>query len=544
MSILRDFDDKCDDLIRFVMARSGLAIAVISIISLSFFTLLAIYLPLLSDGEAHFIASLKQMITEDTFKIDHGHLTGLLSYWVNIPILHLLGYDQIFSYRILPVIGAFLFVLASFLIGRRIFGREAGFLAGLFALLPLVTVSSLLSSGIAMPIAGLIVLNYYAQSCLWRRTELNKPNSFVNRHFFIFWVSLALACLLSGVSLFFIIIPLIILSFSRRDISWLAPLQTHYGLPITAFLIVPPILYFISDYTLWDIFLGDDQLLSAFSLENYQTYWPFSYLTGAGFYMWPLIILLPISLWFALKHRDDDRFQFCLLAFIPLWLLLEALPIKHIWLALPIVALIAVVMAGFFVQYVNRERDLSRGVYLVTVSLYCLISLLIAIKLPYSAYYLGAEHDICLYILVSLSILVALFNVICFSEKMMHALVVGLLVQIMLLVPYYGIKTIPEMRFVNYIPAVKQAITKSECSENALIFAGFKDPKLNFHFAGKARFLSISEASAQYLTATPCTLFFVNGALNNDLKASPDDKIMVFNSQNFETTSLNLYQAP
>lgn len=549
MQFLRVFDDICDKAIRFTMVRSGLSFILLTLLTIGLFYSNITTLPQFDRDEAAFALQVQSFFTkQNLFHFENTNYIGLLGYWLHIPFIALLGDDSIsniIAYRTVSLMGGVLLIISTFLLGRRIFGREAGLVAAILTVIPLIFQHEIIFSGTTTLLSAVIIINLYALACLWRRDMMGRDAAFSNRHFFTFWLSLIFATLISAMSLFFILIPMIGLSIVKNDIEWLAPLQIHFGAIISAIIILPPLLVIshLSDLSLLKIFFGTENLSSLIDTSLYAENWPLQYLTGHIIWGWPVILLSPIALFYSFKNRSDDRFTFGISVLFLLWVFAEIAPIKTLWFGLILTVFASVIIAGTFVKFINDDYQMPKGIFLISITLYMFISLCLAVKIPYISHFLTENIDPLLTLCAILSLGIAILNVIMLSQNLMHGIVAGLLLQIAILFGYFNNVTSYNFDVLDIPNRLEKAIARTGCPASALYISGYDHPALSFKFNQNITMLSAEEMNIRYKNATPCSIFIV-GENHKDFIASGNSSelITVLDIKNYQTIMLEVYK--
>jgi len=549
MQFLRVFDDICDKAIRFTMVRSGLSFILLTLLTMGLFYSNITMLPQFDRGEAEFVLQIQSFFTkQNLFNFENKNYIGLLGYWLHIPFIALFGdhgADNVAAYRIISLIGGIALIISTFLLGRRIFGREAGLIAAILTVIPLIFQHEIIFSGTTTLLSAIITINFYAQACLWRRDMMGRDTAFSNRHFFTFWLSLIFAVLISAVSLFFIIIPMIGLSIVKNDIEWLTPLQIHFGAIISAIIILPPLLVIshLSDLSLLQIFLGAESLSTLIDTSLYTKNWPLKYLAGHIIWGWPIILLSPIALFYSFKNRSDDRFTFGIYSLFLLWSVAEIAPVKILWFGLILTVFVSVIIAGTFIKFINDDYHMPKGIFLISITIYMFLSLCIAVKIPYMSYFLTGNIDPILVICAVLSLGISILNVMMLSQNFMHGIAAGLLLQIAVLFGYFNNVTSHNFDVLDTPNRLEKAIARTGCPTSALYISGYHHPSLSFKFGKNITMLSADEMNARYKNATPCSIFIV-GKNHKDFVASGNSSelITVFDIKNYQTIMLEIYK--
>jgi 4-amino-4-deoxy-L-arabinose transferase-like glycosyltransferase len=257
------------------------------------------------------------------------------------------GDNPIWSYRLPSIIGAIAAVLATFAIGRFMFGdRTAAVGAALLALALLVGVEARLATTDASLLACVVV----AQASL-ARIFLRAPGARAGppKAAWLFWTALGAGILLKGPVIVMVCgLTTLALMRARPDARWLRPLVNRRSIGL-ALLITLPWLIAITIATSGRFFLEavrDDMVPTLMSGFEGHGALPGYHALLFPLMFWPGSLLALSAIPWVWRHRHDDRVRFCLAWIVPPWLMFEVIPTKLPHYVLPTYPAIALLAAA------------------------------------------------------------------------------------------------------------------------------------------------------------------------------------------------------
>lgn len=254
-------------------------------------------------------------------------------YWMQSVAVALSGDGAaapIWVYRLVSSLGIVIAVLGVAWTGMRLFGPDAGTVAGL-VMAGIVAVA--FEGRIAKTDAMLLGLSVVAQGALaqiWiaSRREGEQAKSLP----WLFWGAQGLGILVKGP-----ITPLVSgitvagLYALKRDWRWLARLRPWMGLGLVALIVLPwlALITWKSGGAFWQQSVGRDLLGKVAEGQESHGAPPGYYTLTFALYMWPFALpAVDAGLRAINRARDDARLLYCLVWYLPFWLVFELVPTK------------------------------------------------------------------------------------------------------------------------------------------------------------------------------------------------------------------------
>ena len=537
--ILRQFDDIIDAFIVTASRKSWVLYSVVLLIASLLFLSGLFDMPPMDRDETRFAQATKQMMETQNYidirlgdEVRYKKPVGI--YWLQALSVNIFGssdtYNQIGYYRMPSALGALIAVLATIAMTRRLFGREAAVLAGLLAPIPiLVSIEAHLAKTDSVMVAC-TALSLYSLACLWRLNAINTAYRFKIRHFLIFWLALAVGILVKGVNLAIIIPAIILLSLAKKDIKWLVPLRIHYGILIVIAIVLPWFLMIqhLSDGQFLRDSAGGDFLTKILSGVESHGAPPLTYLLSHFAVFWPLSLLSPFAFFVMWKNRHtNDGYAFILTILIPVWILFELVPTKLPHYTYPLYSLLIAGIAGVCIQLVHENYDILRGKLLFPIAfIYLVLSLAVAVALPYGLWHFEHNIDIVTILLSIISVIIAICAVFALRLGLLHGVVIMLVLQALAIMPNGFSRVMPRIDALNLASQMNDAIETSGCSRNAVFVSGYNEPSVMFKIDTNVHFASTENLIETFKKATPCSLFFI-GEKNDLFKASFGDIVPI-----------------
>jgi 4-amino-4-deoxy-L-arabinose transferase-like glycosyltransferase len=327
-------------------------------------------MPPVDRDEARFAQASRQMLEDNDFvrirfQDEPRHKKPVGIYWLQAgcaKIFGALGTDRIWPYRIPSVLGAILAVLATFLFGRRLFGKEIAFLgAVLMASSLLLVVEAHLSKTDAMMLAAITTAQGSLAVVYTRHGSGQKIPPWL---FLLFWAAQGWGVLLKGP-----IVPLVsaltvlVLVIADRKAAWLKKLRPILGILMVVLMASPWVLSiqratggaFFADAVKSDLlpklFSGQESHGAPpgyYILLMMVTFWP------GSFFAWP-------ALRNAWRERTAAPIRFCLAWIIPNWLMFELIPTKLPHYVLPVYPALALLTALAVVSVSENSQEMANS---------------------------------------------------------------------------------------------------------------------------------------------------------------------------------------
>ena len=353
---MKSFGGGMDWIAHQVAKGRGLGLALLVMLTLAlpgFFSL-----PPVDRDEVLFSQASRQMLASgDWVDIRFGEAPRYKKpvgiYWMQAAAAAVTGQpDQIWSYRLVSVLGALLAVGFTHATARLYLGREAAFLAAVaLAASLMLGAEAHLAKTDAMLLAS-VAMGQYLLARSGRDRGL--PWGFAMG----FWAVLAASTLIKGpIGPMVIGLTLAGQCLVSRSFAPLVQLRPVPGLLLFGALAAPwfVAISVVSDGAFWGASLGADMFEKMASAQEKHGAPPGSYLAAIWLTFWPAAMPLAASLPAIWAGRRDAVVQFGLLSLLPTWLIFEALPTKLVHYTLPTYPALALLVA-YAVQSGSMRR--------------------------------------------------------------------------------------------------------------------------------------------------------------------------------------------
>jgi len=313
----------------------------------------------------------------------------------------------------------------------------------------------------------------------------------------LFWVSLAAAILIKGpVVPVLIALAIATLALMERGWRWLAPLRPRWGVPLFLLVLLPwPIAAFsLHGASFFVQAWQTDILPKLVSAQESHGAPPLAYALSAPLTLWPATLLLPSAVEFAWRNRRDASVRFCVASILPGWLLFELAPTKLPHYVLPLVPMLALLMAARGNQYTQQSR--SRTSSYIGVTLFLLTSLLIVSAVPFALIRLGSGLD-----MVAVAGPLALLASVTMAavsawrggvERSAGAVALcGILASLLI----FGV-TMPRLQRLWVADRAAHAAQSIAAPKAPTLVVGYHEPSLVFLLGTRTRFVDADEAAA------------------------------------------------
>ena len=294
--------------------------------------------PPLDRDESRYVQASKQMVESGDyidirFQEDTRYKKPIGIYWLHAAAVELSGQGAdapIWIYRLVSVLGVALAVLAICWTGSRLFGPNAGFIAGL-VLAGLF--STAFEGRIAKTDAMILGLTILAQGALAQIYVASRKNEPIAGYLpWLFWLAQGLGILIKGpITPMVSALTVIALIAVDRDWRWLARLKAGRGLLVAAVIVLPwlVLISWKSGGAFWQESVGKDLLGKIGQAQESHGAPPGYYTLTYSLYFWPFgLVAIGAGLRALNSARLDPRLLFCLAWYIPLWLVFELISTK------------------------------------------------------------------------------------------------------------------------------------------------------------------------------------------------------------------------
>ena len=320
----------------------------------------ALFLPGLSAvpptdrDEARFMQASKQMLETDDivtiqFQEEPRTKKPIGIHWLQVASVKLFagGDTQAeWAYRLPSVISAWLAVLCTFAIGRRLFDSQTGLLAaGLLACTVLTVIEAHLAKTDAALLLTVIVAHLALLEFYLSPAEKTPPFMTV----LLFWSAIGLGLLIKGPIIAIVVVATALsLSLVDKNALWLGGLQPTAGIPIAVAFLLPWLVGSMLAGNEDVIFqsLSEDFLPKLVGGEESHGAPPGSYLAASPLTLWPASLIIFPGLLVAWRHRSEPAVRFALAWAIAPWLMFELAPTKLPHYILPAIPGLALASAA------------------------------------------------------------------------------------------------------------------------------------------------------------------------------------------------------
>jgi len=264
-------------------------------------------------------------------------------YWMQAAAAAVTGQpDQIWSYRLVSLLGALLAVGFTHATARLYLGREAAFLAA-------VALAASVMLGAEAHLAktdAMLLASVAAGQFILAKSARDKGVSWALA--MGFWAVLAASTLIKGpIGPMVLGLTLAGQCLIARSIAPLRHLRPVAGLGVFAALAAPwfVAISVVSHGAFWGASLGADMIDKMASAQEKHGAPPGSYLAAIWLTFWPAAMPLAASLPAIWAGRRQEVVQFGLIYLLPTWVIFEALPTKLVHYTLPTYPALALLVA-------------------------------------------------------------------------------------------------------------------------------------------------------------------------------------------------------
>ncbi len=313
-------------------------------------------------------------------------------YWLQAAALKLTVASDLthaWPYRIPSALAAWLAVMAVFAAGRRLWGVQAGLIAGAVLATSLMTI---VEAHIAKTDAALLAATTVALTALGTIYTTGRAVKIAPA--LVFWGALGVGVLIKGPVILLIAgATVATLCVVDRDWKWTLAARPQYGIPLTLLIVLPWFLAvssntegsFVNDAVRGDIL---PKLLGG---QEGHGQWPGTYLVSALVTLWPWSLLAPFVVISAWRNRNDRAIRSCLAWLIPAWIIFELIPTKLPHYTLPLFPAFALLASKTLVDMTALRTLMARVPGRVYRFIWALVSTALAAGLIYSGVIYGDD---------------------------------------------------------------------------------------------------------------------------------------------------------
>jgi 4-amino-4-deoxy-L-arabinose transferase-like glycosyltransferase len=450
-------------------------------------------LPPLDRDESRFAQATKQMLeTRDFVDIQLGgearYEKPVGIYWLQAASTAMLGSgprDQIWTYRVPSLLGALAAVAGTFWLVRAFAGVETAFFAGL-----LLGLSALLMSEakIAKTDAVLLASTVMAQAVIMRAyLSARAPGTGPAPRLTVAllgWAAFGLGVLVKGPVIVAVCMASIVaIVVWDRDWRWLARLHSRPGLAV-ALAIVLPWLIAIGLRThglFFEKSLGQDFVQKLAGGQETHGAPPGYYALLANLTFWPGSLLLLPGIVYGIAHRREPAVRYLLAWAAATWLIFELAPTKLPHYVLPAYPALAALCAMWLTSGVRSESKGQRVARHVSLALYVLVGLALAVFVVWAPQRFGTGSPWWLYPAAGLGGLAVLAAVPQMLAHRFYGAFAMASLSAIILYAVAGFLTVPRLTDLWISPRLAQAVARhAEFKDPPVVTAGYAEPSIAF----------------------------------------------------------------
>ena len=463
-------------------------------------------LPPTDRDESRFMQATKQMVESGDyihihFQNEARNKKPVGIYWLQAAALKATGVDdlsQSWPYRIPSALTAWLAVLVVFAAGRRLWGIEAGVVAGAVLATCLMTI---VEAHIAKTDAALLAATTLALTSLGAAyvdgRNITPPRAL------LFWAALGVGVLIKGPIIVLVAgVTVAALCIADRDWKWTLASRPLYGIPVTLLVVLPWFLAvsgntegsFINDAVRGDIL---PKLLGGQEGHGQP---PGTYLLSALATLWPWSLLAPFVLVMGWRERRVLAVRFCLAWLIPSWIVFELIPTKLPHYTLPLFPAFALLTAKALTDTASLQTLMAQRLGVAYRAVWALAAVGLAAGVIYAGRTFG-DGDFIGVTLAVITILAAAIFAIVGVARLSPACVLTACGATLALVATLGL--------ASHLPALdlsrRIAAAAKSRDHDRVVFAGYHEPSSVFLLGTDTR-LTTMRAAADVLIGNPRTL--------------------------------------
>lgn len=351
-------------------SRAGGSASLLFVIAIALATALAgvFCLPPLDRDEARFAQATAQMLeTGDfvtvQFQSEERNKKPAGIHWLqaaSVSAFSDVAARDIWAYRLPSVAGAVIAAIFTFFAGARLFGREAGLVAGLLiATAPALAGEATIAKTDAMLLATVAAAQFAFIAILSDAREGRAPTW---RWPVFFWVAIGAGLLIKGPIILLVVgLTAAVIAARRRTIAGLSRIKPVTGIIILLLMILPWALaiHAATEGRFFAEALGGDMAAKIGAAKESHGGPPGYYLILLPVLLWPAAAMIPAALARAIARRREESFEFLIAWIAPAWLVFELAATKLPHYTLPLYPAIAILAGGFAVAPDSARNGLA-----------------------------------------------------------------------------------------------------------------------------------------------------------------------------------------
>ncbi len=447
-------------------------------------------LPPLDRDESRFAQASKQMLeTGDLVDIHFGPAVRYEKpvgiYWLQAASTSVLGEgprNEIWTYRLPSLIGAFAAVMLTFWLARAFVGAEAAFTGAAFLGLTVLLASE---AKIAKTDAVLLATIVAAQGVLIRaylsaRMKSPPPSLVVA---LAGWAALGVGILVKGPVIVLVCLATVIaVSLWDRDWRWLARTRPLFGIALALVIVLP---WFVAigietHGAFYQAALGKDFAGKVMGGEESHGAPPGYYAALAGFTFWPATLLLAPGIVSGIGRRAEPAVRYLLCWAGAAWLMFEIAPTKLPHYILPAYPALAILTA----LWLLRDGAATKGVRIaqfISLALFVFVGLFFAGFVAFAPNHFGYGSVWWLHAgaAVGIAAIIAALVLIVRGQRI-EAMLMAMLAALVLYT-FAGIGTVPRLQQLWLSPRLYEAVQENmRAGDPPVVVSGYAEPSLIF----------------------------------------------------------------
>lgn len=510
-------------------------------------------LPATDRDEARFAQASRQMIESGNFldirlQDTPRYKKPIGIYWLQAASAKLLGGEDpanpVWVYRIPSLLGALAAVLATWALGRRLFGAGAGFVA---AALLASTLLLGVEARFAKTDAALLGCTTVAMAALAR---IYDPERAHWRSALAFWLALGVGTLIKGPLIVIVVgialVTLIVLDWRG---GWLRELRWRWGVPLYALIVLPwfVAIIFASKGEFINQSVGVDMVPKLLGAQEAHGAPPLTYFLSLPVTFWASTVFVLFGLGWAWRNRHDRDVRFLLAWLVPGWIVFELVPTKLPHYPMNFYPALALLAAAAFAA--ERNAPVTRTWFRDAVITFAALGgIVLGTVLIAGGFYF--DHRIQLSGVVAGLVAILLTLLVARSMRkgareraLQLAMLASLVVQ-----PFTWWAVLPRLEAPWIGPRVAAALNHMPAEH--VFIAGYSEPSAVIAIGTQVKFASATEA-AQALAFDAANVAVIDARFEqefkdalaaNDVTAAPGDKIEGLNYSNGRRIVLTIWR--
>jgi 4-amino-4-deoxy-L-arabinose transferase-like glycosyltransferase len=467
-------------------------------------------IPPLDRDESRYAAATNQMLETGNFvDIRYQETPRYLQpagiYWLQSASVALFSAPEareIWAYRLPSLLGALAAVLMTSWLASRLFGRAAGFAAGML----LATSLSLGIEARMAKIDAMLLASVVAAQSALMLLYLNRavrPRLAAA----IFWIALAVGVMLKGPVIIMVsgLTILALMAWDRRA-AWLSRLGASWGIPLMAAIVLPWLIA-IAITTEGEFFaraVGQNFLGKMAAGQQAHGAPPGYHLALFTLAFWPGSLFAVLALPHVWQNRAKPETRFLIAWVVPTWIAFEVVATKLPHYVLPTYPAIACLAAAALVSaWAGLPTGKARYLIRAYIAVWMLVALVLAVAAPGIIFYLEHRLDAAAIVIGLAAVALAALAV----RSILHrtralALASACGAAFLIWVNTFGLM-LPQLDTIWMSPRIVHAVdAATACDRGLLVTTPYHEPSLVFlHGYADTELAKTPDEAADFLAA-------------------------------------------